>query len=1338
MMKQLFNICFICLLALTGLQAQDTTCYVQIHSDSLITGGIGLVANAGDHPPYTYQWSTGDTSEFITPNSPGQYCVTITDATGCMAGDCYDYNTNIDSCGVYISIIDSTGTGSNVFILASGTGTGPYSFSWNTGDSTAVIYPSNTTTYCVTLTDAIGCTATRCVNYFGGVDSCDVSITLDSTAAGLILLANGTSTLPYNYAWSTGEATAAIIPTAAGNYCVTITDALGCVAVDCFNYVPYSPCDVSIGLDSTTTSPVLMAYGTGLAPYSYNWGTGATTASIIPTTTNNYCVTLTDASGCAAVDCFYYTDSPTVDSCGVFIALDSTAAGGVILGAYGNGSIFWTYAWNTGQTTPTITPDSAGTYCVTLTDATGCVAVDCIDYNIPSNPACEVYISVDTMAVGPILVANANGAAPLSYSWSTGETTRGIQPNSDGQYCVTVTDALGCVAISCFDYATDSSCAAFISYGAGGLWAFSNGQPPYTYQWSTGSTTFNTQIGSSSVAEDTIVCVTIIDANGCVANACLDVIFLSQFDTCGGWVSYEFTATGETLSSTAFGTDPLSYSWSTGETTASIIPSETGDYCLTVTDADGCVAVDCQYYYTNQSVDSCGVSISYNSQPLGGALSAIPNGQAPFSYLWNTGDTSQNIIPWLDTIYCVTMTDANGCIASACYDLFGNTPDSCDVSITLDSLIFGGNEIGAIPTGTPPFTYQWNTGATTEWITVSGAGLYCVTMTDATGCTSSYCCDHTYTYDSCEVVVYQDTLAGGGIGLTAVPYGTAPFTFQWSNGDNGMTIQPNGPGQYCVTMTDLYNCSAVDCIYVDSVYCSVNIGVDSLASGIVLTADVSFGDGPFTYAWNTGATTESISPYPNSAYNYCVTVTNAQGCWASTCRYYDNVQCSAFIYTDSILNDTVLIAYGTGQAPFTYEWNTGATSETIAPSESGTYCVTITDANGCQSDDCAYYAAPIERCRVSLFQDSIDFLSAYPYNGVAPYTYLWSSGETTQGIIIDPNVCEYCVTITDAIGCEASNCFTNCNNYIYGTIYGPDSTTLGYIPATVYLIQHETATNELLLIDSLDIDSSSWYFYYFPNLPAGNYLVKVALRPEAVDYEDFLPTYYGDVLFWDEATTITLPDNNPQPWDGYAIRMVPGMNTQGPGFIGGLVTEGANLIANGSSRGGEGDPVVGATVILMDLNGNPIAYSMTDENGNYSFDDLPYGTYEVILEIMGIEQVSIMVTLSPDEPSSTSNDFLVDEDSIATGVNDLIDQSKLLLFPNPVADQLTLSLSLAESQRVELSISTIEGRKVLIRQQDLQLGEQQIELNVAELPSGLYFLNLRDGKSVISQRFVKQ
>ena len=175
---------------------------------------------------------------------------------------------------------------------------------------------------------------------------------------------------------------------------------------------------------------------------------------------------------------------------------------------------------------------------------------------------------------------------------------------------------------------------------------------------------------------------------------------------------------------------------------------------------------------------------------------------------------------------------------------------------------------------------------------------------------------------------------------------------------------------------------------------------------------------------------------------------------------------------------------------------------------------------------------------------------------------------------------------------------------------------------TAYLIQYDPVEESLTAVDEVPFAQG---YFHFDDVEAGEYLVQAALGPNAIGYDENMPTYFDHVLWWDEATTLNVAANTSYT---IQINMVEGNNPGGPGFIGGLVSEGANF-TGGADHRGDGDPLENITMLLLDENDNPISHTVTNENGEYEFDNLAWGTYKVFIEIAGIEHVMFIVTIKP-------------------------------------------------------------------------------------------------------------
>ncbi len=790
---------------------------------------------------------------------------------------------------------------------------------------------------------------------------------------------------------------------------------------------------------------------------------------------------------------------------------------------------------------------------------------------------------------------------------------------------------------------------------------------------------------------------------------------------------------GMCLQATPEGTAPFTLVWDngqTGEVACSNNPAG-GVLCVTMTDATGCSITACGIVGNNMN---CGVTIEQDTIANTGTvtLTAVPTGTAPFTYNWTTNETTQTITVFGPGEYCVVITDANGCVATSCIEIEDNSNPNCSVEVGLTPI--GG--LVAIAEGSAPFSYLWNTGETTEFIQPTSSGNYCVTIADANGCTSEDC----FYYDLggndtlCFVTVQQ---VPGTTCLEATGTGVAPLEFIWSaTGTTGPTLCVNAPGTYCVTMIDASGCASTACgtiVDPNQDSCSVVI-IGNTGSG-ALAANAS-GVAPFTYQWNTGEPTPSIFPTTNG--EYCVTVTDANGCVAVDCYFYNGNpnDTTCYVTLVEVQGGFCLEAIASGTAPFSYLWNTGETSSLLCANNpaGGVYCVTVTDANGCVVVACGILGGGgQDSCSVFIDITAAGQLGAIA-SGQAPFTYQWNTGELTQ--TISPNNSgTYCVTITDATGCEAFACHTSFSGGdIHGFVAINDSAEYA-IGATVYLIQYDPVEGTLTEIDQTSTANQTGLFS-FEDVEPGEYLLKAALTPNSAHYAENLPTYYDAVLWWNEATSISVPVSNPNEF--FVINMVPGNNPGGPGFIGGLVSEGANF-TGGADHRGEGDPMPGVSILLLDMDDNPVIHTITNDEGEYAFDDLAYGTYKVFIEIPGINQVWKVVTISAETPSVSGIDFIVDEDSASTvSIENILETESLEAFPNPVSDNFYLRWNSRKDAEIFISLTDINGRIIQSERIDLFEGTNTHQLEMKQLPAGIYIVNIINGKDSVSRKVVKK
>lgn len=1026
------------------------------------TNGIIVVTAAGGNPVpanntgYTYQWDAGVTitgaGDTAINLAAGIYPVTVTDANGCPSVDSATVNEPLP----IVLTADSTevscfgGSDGKVWVTPTG-GDGNYTVTWPAiGTPTGPINDTLTGLpagcYTAVVTDGNACSDSIiiCISepteLVLALDSIEVSC-FDSLDGSVWVVASG-GTPPYSYSWNTGSTNDTISGLGAGCYIVTVTDSLGCVAIDsaCIS----EPTAIALAFDSIQVSC-----------FGFNDGriwvdvTGGTPNGSAPA----YNVSWTGPAG---------NPSPT-----------------------------------TGVTNDTIIDLIAGTYIVTVTDANGCTIVDSASISQPDTLA----LTLDSTNVlcfgdtnGTITVTATGGTPPYTYTWPAGVTTAGVGDTAinlpAGCYTVTVSDFNGCVTIdstcviepALLTTAMDSIEVSCFGGADGKIWVTpGGGTSPYTITWSGGT--------PAGAINDTITgltagCyfVTVEDANGCIAldTACIsepteltlvmDSVGVSCFGGSDGiiWV----TPTG--------GTGPYSYDWSNGGTSDTIAGLPAGCYTVIVTDANGCIATDSACVSAPDTISlAFDVDSVLCAGDTNGRIIVTPTGGlAPYTYVWpvgvttlGAGDTAINLAAGC---YAVTVTDFNGCqlVDSTC--VF--EPDSLLLTLDSTDVLCAGDTNGLItvvPTGgTAPYTYAWPAGVTTNVTGDSAinlaAGCYAVTVTDVNGCTTI---DSTCVIEPTLLTTAMDSTGvscfGGNDGSIWVTAGggTAPYTYNWSGGTpsaNGDTINGLTAGCYFVTLTDANGCETLDTacisepaeliITLDSVDVSCNGGADGI---IWVTA--TGGTGPYTYDWSNGGTNDTISGLPAGCYT--VIVTDANGCTAtdSACVVEPTAITTAMDGVNILCNgDTNGLAWvvatggtpsGAGAAGYTYSWtgpaaNPTPTTNTVGDSifdlSAGWYFVDVTDFNGCVVTDSIEITEPPV---IALTFDATDILcngdstgqlvvtatggTPFSAGGAAAYTYAWSGPATnptpqtgvSNDTIVNLVAGFYTVTVTDSTNC---------------------------------------------------------------------------------------------------------------------------------------------------------------------------------------------------------------------------------------------------------------------------------------------------------------------------------
>lgn len=544
------------------------------------------------------------------------------------------------------------------------------------------------------------------------------------------------------------------------------------------------------------------------------------------------------------------------------------------------------------------------------------------------------------------------------------------------------------------------------------------------------------------------------------------------------------------------------------------------------------------------------------------------------------------------------------------------------------------------------------------------------------------------------------------------------------------------------------------------------------ANNIFQFTDNSTPSNPFlainSWSWSFGDGTTSTAQNPmhtysmNGSYTVCLTITDASGCTDSTCQTItvgSAQPCQAAFGFQVSPNGSVSFVNGSrgGVAPFTYLWrfgdgNTATTANALHTyAAAGTYtaCLWVTDANGCVDSTCQpVIIAASSPCTASFsFLPSglgVQFSDASTGLGPAAVnTYSWDFGDGNTSTAQNPlhtyaasgtyTVCLIFTSSGMGVTCSDTSCATitlqgtGNRGFVSGQVF---KNQVGADSVKVWLIVHDPMAGTLTAVDStMTITTALGSGYYtFGNLAPGSYRTKAALIAGDPDYANYLPTYHDNDLMWNNASVITVTANGSVIAD---INMVAGTNPGGPGFIGGLISQGAN-------KRDPGDPLEDVNIYLLDNNDNAVAYVLTDSKGEYGFSNLAYGTYRVHVEVLGKNYTDQYITISSASSAATNINFTVGSTDIdvTTAINEPTFGKLMSLYPNPTSGELYIELSLDKAVSLQVQVMDVLGRSQFVQQEQLLAGDQKLKLNLNNLSRGVYFLNLRVDNQVISHKVV--
>lgn len=880
-----------------------------------------------------------------------------------------------------------------------------------------------------------------------------------------------------------------ISPTQSTSYFVKSVNSFGCSDVEEFPVTVKTGTAVSI--TPQDTSAVCLRSNTLLRAevtddendVAFQWNTGATSSSITIRggdaigAVSQYIVSAMTADGCIS------SDTAWVQTTGGRAARsvnDVTTCGG------NDGSIIveplvgtppFRYTWSgpvSGEAEGengayTISNLKQGTYIIIIEDSSPERCPLRLPFTVVNGPNAQVQTdfitNVSCKGANDGVICLAIDANNPTIQWSNGESNYCIDSLAGGTYSVTVTegncetvlsnieveepDTLELGILKTEPLCTESATGHIDITVLGGTGSFS-------FMWEDSTTTTEDRHNISAGRYQ----LTVTDEQGC--RLVSDTITLGAPEPMSiGYDSLEHPscynlADGKIIPVVTGGTAPYFYQWSNNSASKNQRNLEAGTYTLTVTDANGCTMTQ---DFTIQNPPALAIQLdsirdaSCRGVPDGAIFISATGGVGGYSYRWNINRQTQNLRNVNYGIYSVVVGDANGCQDTATFEV--HAPEDLTVAIAVTEPTCLGRKNGKItltPTTVPAQQFIWNTGATSKDLTNIGVGHYAVTITAANGCVFDTAV--TVTAPENFIIEYLSINSpacfggnDGSITLNILAVNPSPRTYRWNTGQRTEDIKDLTSGHYVLTVSDANGCQQVTDTITLTTPPKIEISSETLtavscygdASGVIdITVSGGYLIDTYTYTWSNGAHTEDLYDLP--AGNYRLTVVDAENCSVESevfrIEQPDSLHVDYQIFkvndceTSRTTIDSLVLVVRGGTPPYSYRWNNGRTTKSLANLPSGTYSVTVKDANGCTFSIPSITVKPpgsgltmkVASTDVSCYGAADGRLDVTVSGGIQPFTYHFSNsdsyenaGHTAAVENLTPGT--YSVTVIDASGC---------------------------------------------------------------------------------------------------------------------------------------------------------------------------------------------------------------------------------------------------------------------------------------------------------------------------------
>ena len=843
----------------------------------LDNGQININSVVGDFPPFQVSLQVEDqlvdagtinSGEALTIPDIGQgsYEILVTDANGCpfpLSGiQVTDNLTKNFTVELAISDSSACNNASGSIVATTTDGLAPFSFQWtdqndlpvgSDDDNISRLAAGN---YSLLVTDANGCTASASILMS---DRQNPVLSVSNIASSPIGAANGSVQLsasggtgePFTYSLN-GQSNQSGLFTnlAPGSYSASATDRLECPA-DAISFVVSGTNQLQLSLLSTTPATCasaangqaqLSATG-GIAPYSFSWNAISGQAFRNDLAQGQYQVIVTDAINSKDTISFEIgiLEAVVVEPIITPASCSGTCDGVIELFVNGGSNLF-DVSWDNGMTANTIDQLCPGTYAYTITDRAdnSCITTGSVELGQFEDIVISLRQAISpTCHQGSDAAININvtgGSNNYSFLWDNGMSSQNISGLTAGSYAVTVTDVvLGCSESTEFTVAPTLPItlvdATITQPNCPGE---SNGQVIITLEnteaplitWATAPGA-DGQIGprATNLAAGTHA-FNVIDRNGCTLSANITIEDRQQLvvnETVVNTSCFGFNDGSVNLQVDG-GTPPFFIQWSNGARTNNIQNLGAGQYSYSVSDAFNCTVTNTvnvqqpdQIKITAEQV----TPVSCFSGNDGAVAVTVAGGDNNYVFSWVNEDNElisdqKDISGLIVGQYSLTVTDGNGCIGQAAFDILQPEPIRTTQVLLIDPSCpqaTDGNIDVQVSGGTSPYSFSWadDPNADSNKRQNLVAGEYQITITDQNGC--SLVRNYTLT-DPQGLEIAGETInqpscfntTDGAISPLVIG-GATPYSFQWSSGQTVADIDQLPAGDYTLTVTDALGCA---------------------------------------------------------------------------------------------------------------------------------------------------------------------------------------------------------------------------------------------------------------------------------------------------------------------------------------------------------------------------------------------------------------------------------------------------------------------------------------------------------------------------------------------------